>query len=122
VIRALERVVAPTVLIAAGTWLLGWWSVPLVAAAWQLRRPQPRPWLAGIAGFLAWAALLGWLGPAEPQRVLADRLAAILDVPGFVPGLATPLFAGLLAWSAAGVVFHLWPIRARCSSAPPPGS
>lgn len=118
-IRALERVVVPTALIATGTWLVGWWSVPLVAAAWQLWRRDTRPWLAGVAGFLAWAALLGWLAPAGPERELAHRLAAMLGTPGFVPGLATPLFAGLLAWSAAGLVFHLLPIRPRRSLAAP---
>ncbi|HXG44116.1 MAG TPA: hypothetical protein VNJ71_05075 [Gemmatimonadales bacterium] len=118
-IRALERVVAPTALIATGTWLVGWWSVPLLAAAWQLRRRDTPPWLVGIAGFLAWAALLGWLAPAGPKRELADRLAALLGTPGFVPGFVTPLFAGLLAWSAAGVVFHLLPIPPRSSLAAP---
>lgn len=102
-IRVVERLCALTALFAAATWVGAWWTVPLVAMAWAALARSSRSWEAGLAAFLAWATLLGLGAPAEPTRELVRRLAGVFGTPGFVLGLVTPLYAGLLGWSAAEV-------------------
>lgn len=116
--RSLERVTLLIAVLAVGTWAGGWWTIPLLAAGWILLSPVTKPWQAGFAGFVAWAALLGWSGPAAAKQELARQLAGILNLPGFVLGLATPLFAGLLAWGAASVLRNLSAYRAGRVVAP----
>jgi hypothetical protein len=93
-------------LMAVGTLLLGWWTVPLVAGLWAIWR---KPVDAGLAGALAWGGILGWQAWQGPVGTLAQRLAGIFPVPAVLLPLLTPLFAGLLAWSAAVVVKVLAP-------------
>lgn len=83
---------------AVGTALAGWWTVPLVAMLWGLRRP---PGLALVSGLVAWSALLAWQATRGPVRELADRLAGVLSIPWWAILAAGPLFAGLMAWAGA---------------------
>jgi hypothetical protein len=93
-------------LVAVGTWLFGWWAVPLVgfvhALVW---RGRPGVMLeAGLGGMLGWGWLMALQGmhPAFPR--LAELLEGIFPVPSAVLMGASLLFAGLLAGAAAGVV------------------
>lgn len=100
---ALVQVVLGAVAVALGTWYGAWWAPALwgaiVGAAWA--RARPARW-AALAAALGWALLLvvPWL-QGHPVGTLARGLSASLGLPtwGFV--LATPLFAALLAGSAA---------------------
>ena len=57
--RASLRIVLLAIAFALGTWILGWWAVPLLGAAWGLlRRGTPRFATAFIAAALAGGALL----------------------------------------------------------------
>jgi hypothetical protein len=88
---------------AIATVVLGWWSVPIVAAAGAVvRRGIPRTvWMAALAAALAWAALLAWLAARGPLGVLATQLAGVMTLPAVVLPLVTVIFPALLAWSAA---------------------
>lgn len=92
-------------LIAAGTWLGGWWAVPLLAAGWQWLRPGSS-WSLGVAALLAWGGLLMLLPPAPFGRLL-ERLGGLVSLPGPVL-LILPLgYALLLGWSAARLTLAL---------------
>lgn len=92
--------------IAAGTMFVGWWALPLLAAAWGLRF---RPLDAGVAGAIAWGGLLAWQAATAPVMPLAVRLSGIFPLPAPAIVLLTPAFAALLGWSAAAVVHSLMP-------------
>ncbi|MBS1241452.1 MAG: hypothetical protein H6R40_879 [Gemmatimonadetes bacterium] len=102
----LVAMLACAVLMAVGTVLLGWWTVPVVAGLWAIWR---QPIDAGLAGILSWGGILAWQAWQGPVGVLAQRLAGIVPVPAVLLPWLTPLFAGLLAWSAAAVVGVLAP-------------
>lgn len=92
------------VLLGAGTTLLGWWSVPMIAAVYALLRRDVRaPREAMIAALIAWVALFARVMQYSAFSTLLDRLGRIFPMPG--PGvLALALvLAMLLAWSAARV-------------------
>ncbi len=87
------------VFMAAGTWLGGWWAVPLLAAGWQWLRPGSA-WSIGVAALLAWGGLLLLLPPAPFGRLL-ERLGGLLSLPGPVLLVLPLAYALLLGWSAA---------------------
>ena len=87
-------------LLALGTWFGGWWSIPPVAAVWQLLRKSEPAWLAGLAGVLAWGGLL-LLEPPLPLLRLTGRLSGVLHLPPGGALLVTLGYAGLLAWCSA---------------------
>jgi hypothetical protein len=89
--------------VAAGTAALGWWTVPVIAAA-RVRAlsRDPAPVASSMLGAaLGWALLLGWAawqGPADAvARVVAGTLG--LSAWGFV--LLTLMVPALLAGAAA---------------------
>lgn len=88
---------------AVGTWTVGWWTVPMVAAGWGILFGAPRPWLAGLAGALAWGVLLAG-APWDALRRLAPRLGGIFHLSGWGMVALTLGFAWLLGWSAARAV------------------
>ena len=57
------RIVVLAAAMAAATWI-GWWMVPVVGAAWGALTYRERggPLVAGIAGMVAWGALLAFAG------------------------------------------------------------
>jgi hypothetical protein len=87
---------------AVTTFGLGWWSVPLLAAAWGLASRNPRK-----AGFAAFAALVGWatlllLDVARgPVGTMGTQLAGVMKLPAFALYALTLIFPMLLAWCAA---------------------
>lgn len=95
--RAL-RLVGGALLLAALTWWVGWWTVPLVAALWGLRG---QPLEVAQAALLAWAGLLAAQGLRAPILPLADRVSGIFGLPAWGLLVSTPLFAALVAWAAA---------------------
>jgi hypothetical protein len=101
--RAAVRVVLLTAAFALVTRALGWWSVPLVAAAWALMdRGAPRaPWDAALAAALAWALFLAWLAVEGPLGYLLHLTAEIFPLPAAALLAITLLYAASLAWSAA---------------------
>ena len=101
----LVRILLLTVLAAAGTWLIGWWAVPLIALLYALyRREGVAPTEVAVATMLAWSALILVNVGAPAFRILVARLGGVFPVPGAVVLLVSVLFAGLLAWSCARVV------------------
>jgi len=89
-------------LLAAGTMLLGWWSVPAIAAVYALLRRDVRaPREALVAALLAWLALFARVMQYGAFSTLLDRLGKIFPMPG--PGVVALalVLAMLLAWSAA---------------------
>lgn len=93
-------------LVAGGSWLFGWWAVPLVglvhALVWRGRRGVILE--AALGGMLGWGWLLALQGmhPAFPR--LAEVLGGIFPVPALALMALSMLLAGLLAGAAAGVV------------------
>jgi hypothetical protein len=91
-------------LLNAGTMLLGWWSVPVLAAVYALLRPDPRaPREAMIAALLAWLVLFARLTTHSTFGTLLDRLGRIFPLPGLGVLVLALLLAMALAWSAARV-------------------
>jgi hypothetical protein len=89
------------VLIAVGTWLVGWWCIPVLAVAHALiRRSSAAPIEAAIGAMIAWAALF-LLNAGKPAfSVLLTRLGGVFPMPGAIVLAIAVLFAGILAWSA----------------------
>lgn len=109
-------IVTLAAVIAVGTWFAGWWMVPVLAAGWQAWRPRSAPVLVAVAAILGWAALLMLLPPAPLLRLLG-RLAGLFHLPVWAMALTAPIYAGLLAWSAARIVAALDPRRAATAPA-----
>ena len=103
--RSLARVLLLGAAIAVATYVLGWWSVPVLAATWGLvswRMPNAAG-TAALAACVAWGALLGLTSLTAPAGALAHRLGGVMGVPAIALIAVTLLFPTLLAWSAAAV-------------------
>lgn len=90
---------------ALGTWMIGWWTVPIVGAAWGwAKRTDPAtPLLAGGAGMVAWGALLVVSASGAPAGSVSAAVGQAMRVgPGALSAL-TLAYAGLLAASGAAV-------------------
>jgi hypothetical protein len=96
--RRLGLMLACALAFAAGTWGLGWWTLPLIAAACGLRC---RVADTVVAATLAWGALLVVQATRAPLGPLLERLGGLFGVPPWALMVLTLAFAGLLAWSAA---------------------
>ena len=102
-------------LMAAGTRLLGWWTVPilgalapLVAAAASGERRAPRQGRsvargAALAAALGWAALLAWAAVGPQFGTVAGLVGSLLRAPWPAVALVTLLLPAVLAWSAAAL-------------------
>lgn len=103
--RNLLQTVLLAVAMALATARLGWWTVPVVAAAWGLTAgARDRPALvATFAAGLGWMVLLIWTAAAGPVGVLAHKAAASFGVHPLVLYALTVLFPMALAWGAAVV-------------------
>lgn len=99
--RAALQLLVVALLGVVGTWLGGWWVLPVIGAAYGWR--GGRPLLAGLGAALAWGVLFLAL-PAAPLGRLLTRLGALAHLPGPALVALTLLFAGLLGWSAARLV------------------
>jgi hypothetical protein len=91
--------------VAAGTLAAGWWTVPVLAAAWVRVAPRPR-WAVRtcmLGAALGWGMLLGWSALKGPVDLLARRAGGVFGMPDWGLFVATLLFPALLAGAAARV-------------------
>ena len=119
IMRWLLRLVVLSVAFAVGTALLGWWTVPLLAAIWGvIAHRVPRTGvLAGIAAALAWGALLLKAAGAPSFAALIDAIAGVMQSPPASLIAVTLVFPALLAWSAARVTAVLTTLIRRRAAA-----
>jgi hypothetical protein len=101
------------------TWWIGWWTVPVVGAAWGVaRRGEDFPAAtAAAAASLSWILLLGLQAVSGPVGDLSRRLGGALGVPGWAPLLVTIAFPAVLAGAAAALAGSLTPPARRDPSA-----
>lgn len=104
---SLVRTLVSAAAIALLTAVAGWWAPALVGLIVGAQRR--RTWVAFWAGALGWMGLLGWQAAHGPVWTLAGRLAGIVPLPALGVLVSGPLFAGLLAWSAAEIGGRLLP-------------
>jgi hypothetical protein len=102
-------------LMAVGTRLLGWWTVPVlgalapIAAAalggdrWVPRQGRSVPRGAAMAAVLGWAALLAWAAVGPQFGTVAALVGTLLRAPWPAVALVTLLLPAVLAWSAAAL-------------------
>jgi len=91
---------------AAGTVLVGWWAVPLLAASFGLAirgRLRFAPLVAGLAALAAWGGLLAAASAGARFGALVGGLGIVMGLGGGGLVATTLLFPFLLAWSAATV-------------------
>ena len=111
-IRVLTIVAA---ILAAATWVAGWWGVPLIAAVVGALLCTRR----GIAGLTALAAVIAWSvlilvdGASGRFGALAGLVGGTLQLPAGALLTVTLLFAALLAWSAAALGVEIGRVRRR---------
>ncbi len=92
--------------IAAGTWFVAWWTVPVIGAAWgHVKREDASAALAaGLAGMAAWGALLLVAASGAPQGSVMTSVGTALQVGPAALVALTVAFPGLLAAAAAGLM------------------
>lgn len=90
--------------------VVGWWTIPLLAAAWVRALPRTSAWVCAVGAALGWALLLGWDATHGPVGTAARRVGGVFLLSGWGLGGLTLLFAALLAASAA-VAARRAPIR-----------
>ncbi len=91
---------------AAGTWFVGWWTVPVIAAVWAIveRADRTLPLRAAGAGLAAWGLLLAAQLPGGSLERLATAVGAAMGVGALPLVVLTLIYPALLAASAAGLV------------------
>lgn len=99
------RVALLTLSFGIGTWILGWWAIPLFAAvAAVLARDVPHQAVAAaLAAAIAWGALLAWSAIQGSVWSFARIAGGAMGVSGLLLILMTLAFPAALAWSAASV-------------------
>jgi hypothetical protein len=116
--RGATEFAVASLLMATGTWFVGWWMVPVIAAIWGAVRAEDRwlPLLAAFAGTTSWLLLL--FLPSSPGAV--GRLATVAGrAMGVGPGplvLLTLVFPALLAVAAAALARAVAPRRAASAT------
>ena len=90
---------------AIGTWILGWWAVPLFAAVGGVlaRHASHQAMAAGLAAAIAWGILLVWTAMRGSVWSFASQVGGAMGVSGMVLIIFTLLFPALLAWLAASL-------------------
>ena len=99
------RVALLALSLAIGTWVVGWWAVPLLAAIAGAMAPHARHqgMAAGLAAAIAWAALLAWSSTQGSVWGFSRIAGGAMGMSGVVLILATLLFPLALAWLATVV-------------------
>jgi hypothetical protein len=97
------RVLVLACVVAAATWVIGWWSVPLCGAGFAVLRRGTKYVAreATIAAMLAWTGLLAYQVVHPAFGRFAASAGAAIPLPPPVLLLVAVLFAGALAGSAA---------------------
>ena len=103
--RFLLRVVLLALSFAIGTWILGWWAVPLFAAvSGMLARHVPgQAAAAAVAGAVAWGALLAWSATQGSVWSFSRTAGGAMGISGPLLILMTLAFPAVLAWIAAAL-------------------
>ena len=88
---------------AATTAAAGWWTIPLLAAAWMrvLRRSDATATICALGAASGWTLLLAWDAAHGPVGTVARRVGGVFLLPGWGFVSLTLLFAALLAVTAA---------------------
>ena len=89
------------VAIALGTWMLGWWAVPVIALVGGLMRC--RAWIVCLASSAAWLALLAIDAATGSVASVAGVLAGVMRLPAIAIVALTIILPALLGWSAASL-------------------
>jgi hypothetical protein len=98
--RTVLRVLLLGVAFAIATRVLGWWGIPVTAAAWGILSPDGSG-VAAVGASLAWAGLLARDAAFGPLPTLASDLGTLFHAPGLAVVALTLIYPALLAWSAA---------------------
>ncbi len=112
--RRLGGIAIAAAVMAAGTWLLGWWALLVAAVAWQLADQDGPPWRVGVAASLGWTLLLAFI-PLAPLGRLTARLAGVFQLAPWGMVVLELGYAALLGWSAARVTAALVGLRPSSS-------
>jgi hypothetical protein len=98
-----------------GTWIVGWWAIPLLAAiaAVLARDVAHQAAASAVAAAAAWGALLAWSASQGSVWAFSRLAGGAMGVSGLAGGamgvsgllliLMTLAFPAALAWSAASV-------------------
>ncbi|MEO7368422.1 MAG: hypothetical protein ABIZ36_10715 [Gemmatimonadaceae bacterium] len=87
------------------TFGVGWWSVPLVAAAWGLvSRSERKAMFAALAALGGWTTLLMLDVARGPVATMGAQLGGVMNLPAVGLYAFTLIFPALLAWCAATLV------------------
>lgn len=98
-IRRMAVVLLLAIVLAGCTWIVGWWSVPVVAAIVGMR--ERRAWPATVASVLAWSALLAIDAASNRLGALATSIGGVIGIPAVGALIVTLVFVALLSASAA---------------------
>lgn len=101
--RWLVQLVGLTLVIAAGTWVGGWWTVPVIAAAYGVwgARQRAAVLTAMLAGAGGWGVLLAYDASVGPVLRLTQLFGTMFRMSGTTLVILTVAYAALLALSAA---------------------
>ena len=104
-LRNLVKAVLLAEAFAVATYALGWWTVPVIAAAWALiSRDKRAPRFTALCAMGGWGTLLLLDAAKGPVGNMAVRLGGVMGVPAAGLYAITLLFPALLAWCAAALV------------------
>ena len=101
--RRIGRIALFGAIAAAGTAVVGWWTIPILAALWVRLLPSDRgevtTTLFGAAA--GWLMLVGLMAFQGPVPAVAATCSAVLGLPRWGFLLVTLLFPAALAGAAA---------------------
>jgi hypothetical protein len=88
---------------ALGTWVLGWWAIPLFAAVAGVlaRHAHGQAMASGVAAALAWSVFLAWSALRGSVWSFASQVGGAVGVSGAVLIVLALIFPALLAWLSA---------------------
>lgn len=106
--RSVIKLVLLAEAFAVATFALGWWTVPIVAAAWAAySTDENRARSAALCAMGGWATLLALDFARGPVGTMGAQLGGVMNLPPVVLYVLTLVFPALLAWSAATLVPRL---------------
>jgi hypothetical protein len=104
-VRFVLRVVLLALSFGIGTWILGWWAVPLFAAIAALlaRNVRHQGIAAAIAAAVAWGILLAWSANEGSVWSFSRLAGGAMGVSGVTLIFLTLAFPAALAWAVTVV-------------------
>lgn len=103
------RVLLLALSFAIGTWILGWWAVPLFAAIGGVlaRHVRHQGLASALAAAIAWAALLVWSSTEGAVWSFSRLAGGAMGMSGAALILVTLFFPAAIAWLATVVAQFL---------------